>query len=345
MLMVNFIYTHKQQPTSNEITSLFLDQIKLLLKDHYVLALFLLGIIMGLFIYAVCLVGMKHSFYGKINLGDAIKEGVDRIGKTTLIVILMTVLGVLSRKYIFTSQFDQTFYAMSLTNRLCIGFFIMTLFTMPMMLFPAVFVFSEEGPWWAFPVTLVKSLVKAFAIYYKNILKYVYLFLIAIVFWIVMYLIYRLGVQIFSWWLKNNQESIFRYAISSYDAMKNLIRIYMFIWWCIAGVAIYVASFLNVIVKMSLFILYPELLENEDEKENAPTKYSELSETFFRQLPTTVASQAGNQDASNTPSAQGSVTPNNGGEGLSVPISHKSDKPFLNQKIDKEEFDRLTSKE
>ena len=36
----------------------------------------------------------------------------------------------------------------------------------------------------------------------------------------------------------------------------------------------------------------------------------------------------------------------NGGEGLSVPVSnHQNNRPFLNQKLDQTEFDRLTSRD
>lgn len=344
MLTMNFVLTHKH-PTQNEITSLFIEQIKLLLRDHYVLAIVMIMIILGLFMYAVCFIGLKHSFYGKISLGDTIKEGVDRIGKTTLFFVLTTICGIFLRKYLTTLHWDQTVLAMSLTNKLCLSFFVIILFSMPMMLFSAVYVFSDEGPWWAFPVSLAKSFIKSFAIYYKNILKYIYLFLITIVFWIVMYLLLRLGIYLFGLWVKHNQEVIVRYALSSPDSLKNLLRMFVFVCWFILGIYTYVSFFLTAAVKMTLFIMYPELLENEEEKEKTNTNYSELSDTFYKQLPTTMASQAGNQDTQNASSTQGSLTPNNGGEGLSVPIAHKSDKPFLNQKIDKEEFDRLTSKE
>ncbi len=345
MVVMNFVLTHNNPPTENEINSLLIEQVKILLKDHYVLAILVAGVIMSLFIYAICIAGMKHSFYGKINLGDSIKEGVDKIGKTTLIVIITTILGFLSRKYLFTPQLEQTIATMSLTNRLCIASLITVLISMPMMLFSMVFIFSDEGPWWAFPVSLFKSFVKAVAIYYKNILKYIYLFLVAVIFGVVMYFLFRLGAELFTWWVKSNQESIFRYAMSSPDAIKNLIRLFVFILWCTIGVAIYVSCFLTVSVQMSLFILYPELLMNEENKGEEEIKTSELSETFYKQLTTTMASSAANQNIQNAAIPQGPVTPNNGGEGLTVPNSHKNDRPFLNQKIDKEEFDRLTSKE
>lgn len=86
---------------------------------------------------------------------------------------------------------------------------------------------------------------------------------------------------------------------------------------------------------IAIFVAYPELLE-EDKIDTGTTVISEINEATIS-IPEHFS---GNQNT------MGSVTfGSNAGEGLSVPNSHKNDRPFLNQKPDQTEFDRWTSKE
>ena len=103
----------------------------------------------------------------------------------------------------------------------------------------------------------------------------------------------------------------------------------------------------------STFVAYPELIEEEEAfsgtYEKVPENFSssgfaqnyEVNNNSAVRIDTTPIQQnyvIGNDDTS-------SFKTTTGAEGLSVPNTHKSNRPFLNQKLDQTEFDRLTSKQ
>ena len=330
-------------------SSLLFEQFKLLLKDPYVLTLFLIGIILILLMNAACWAGLKHSFYPKISLTATIKEGLDKFWKITLMLVISIVLGFINNRFghsMVPVEFGQAFAALSHWTIFAIIFMFIILFVLPLVLMPAVFIFSDEGPLWAFPVTIVKSLIKGIRIYYKNFSKYVYLFLIILVIFVIMGLAYYLGMRLCVWWVKQHIQDIMQYVFKNPENLKFIIKIALFVLWVIWGIYLYAACFLNCAMQMTLFILYPELLEGNSALQTEE-QYPSLPEDFFEKtpakpFPSNEVQQMQNISIThNTPS----IKTTDGSEGLSVPSSHTNNRPFLNQKLDQAEFDRLTSKE
>jgi len=294
-----------------------------------------------MFVFMSCLlVGIKHTFYERVSLVAIFKEGVKKIlnflwTSISMSILLFITIGCLVALLVIPAYLlgDSAQIILILPVFIAIIFLIsMFAFYMPLHFF------SANNP--------LSCLYYSMKTFFSNILSLIVMCFAAILVQLLISgIIAAMGFICFT---------LFKNGIIKLDHITpTFIYIMSAVFIAAMFFLPYFTNIMHIMVATSTFIAYPELLEEE---ENMNLVYSGT----YEKVPEDFSSHRLGQDrdsAINIEPVQNQQRPiignedtssfktTTGAEGLSVPNTHKSNRPFLNQKLDQTEFDRLTSKQ
>ncbi|MBR4508848.1 MAG: hypothetical protein IKP23_05225 [Elusimicrobiaceae bacterium] len=333
--------TYMQNPS--QAKSLLWEQLKLLFHDRYMLAILMISIMFFVLVYSFIVEGMRQSCKDDYTLGDTISEGAKKIGRMVIAFLTAFVFTKLMQKFVYTPEMMVRLLELPDWQILSIALVALIFVLLPATLFLPIFVFSDVGPMWAFPLGILKAIVKSFAIYYRNILKYIYLAIVILIILIALNIIYYILYRLVILWGRHNMEAIVRYIMSGPDALKNLIRIVLFAGWVFGCFYVYFSCVPTMFVRATLFNIYPELL-GEAVPENA--QFQALPDSFFEGQDNVKCEHVPDASVTKMSSASNDspIVLKNAGDGLSTPVhNHQNNRPFLNEKIGETMFEKFTS--
>lgn len=337
-----------------------LEMVKTLVKSIFSPSLIifaLIAMIVGFVCYSCSLVGLKHTFYKKLSIVAVAKEGLKRIfgllwtniSLFIFVFFFSMMAGFFSSFLVSISNGNQTISIISLI--LSCLFFIFV-YTSTVFYIPIHF-FAKNSP--------LSSMWYSFTTFWSNILFLIAFMILLLVVIIVVNSIF--GIIIF-FALKHYLPLPVPYLIMiTYYALALISMIFPY-------TGLYSIFFTNILM---IFVAYPELLEDENNDNagsitgfgnedrpislNSHEQYPTSSDDFFSNALEQSKQKYNNSEIriESIQLQQGQVIGRDstssfktttGGEGLSVPSNnHQNNRPFLNQKMDQTEFDRLTSKE
>lgn len=294
-----------------------------------------------MFVFMSCLlVGIKHTFYEKVSIIAIFKEGVKKFLNFLWTIISMSIL-VFVTIFCFIALLALPAYILGDSAQFILIFpvFIGIVFITSMFAFymPLHF-FSDNNP-----LSCISYSVKTF---FSNILSLIVMFCAAILVQLLISgIIAAIGFICFT---------LFKNGVIRLDHITPTF-IYIISAVVISAMFFmpYFTNIMHIMVAASTFVAYPELIEEEEifsgTYEKVPENFSSsgLTQNYeannnsaIRIDPAPIQQNyvIGNEDTS-------SFKTTTGAEGLSVPNTHRSNRPFLNQKLDQTEFDRLTSKQ
>lgn len=294
-----------------------------------------------MFVFMSCLlVGIKHTFYEKVSIIAIFKEGIKKffnflwtsISMSVLLLITIICFGAL---LVLPAYILGDSAQIILILPVMIGMiFIVSMFAFYM---PLHF-FSDNNP-----LSCISYSVKTF---FSNILSLIVMFFAALLVQLIISgIIAAIGFICFT---------LFKNGVIRLD---HITPTFIYIVSAVVISAMffmpYFTNIMHIMLAASTFVAYPELIEEEavysGTYEKVPENFSssgfaqnyEVNNNSAVRIDNTPIQQnyvIGNEDTS-------SFKTTTGAEGLSVPNTHKSNRPFLNQKLDQTEFDRLTSKQ
>ena len=299
------------------------DAIAALISTPTAIAFGIFLLIAALFLASCYFVGLKHTFYKKVSIAAILQEGFSKAFEllwTGISMALVWVLFLICGVLIFAIPVFVLGDAGIVLIAPIIVFFVI-MYSMFVFYIPIHF-FSDNGPissailscktfWSSFLFIIVYGLASVLISFAVSLLA-------SGIGYLAFHVVHNISIMVLL--------AAFNFMIGSYIG-------HLFVSGSIIAV----------------FVAYPELLD-ENEVNKTLMSYNGSQSMDY---PTEVISMDEVRKASENnykmPSLnegvyKPTVKTTDAGEGLSVPNSHKNDRPFLNQKLEQTEFDRLTSK-
>ncbi len=281
-----------------------------LLHSPSFVAIFIIGIILSLICNSCLLVGLKHTFYKEVKLFAIFKEGFNKIPEFLWTIVSLFLIVYLP--LLLIPSIGLIFPGLSMFLMLIL------LFLMGILLWPAlqsfyipIHFFSDNN--------LISSAKFAFTTFWRNFLS---MLCISIVFGFLVLLSYIPIFLVLFFVIKHYLPMLPKEA-----AIFLGTNVFPFL---ITILFPYLSAFAMVAVNcIATFIAYPELLDEEEENDNAII----IESTDVR------------EDNQNNINILSPIESDNS-LGLSQQrASHQNTRPFLNEKISNTLFEKLTSRE
>ena len=301
----------------------------------------ILSLIFVGFCFSCLVISLKHTFYKKLSIIVVLKEEFKNILPSlimffsfSIICVLVTMVMSLLQHFVFPHiKLPNTFL-----SSLILWHFPLVLLSF-FVFYPCIYLFSKNG--------IFGSLLYSIKTFFSNILIMIIPFIVSICFGLILrYIINELittGIKLFA-------KGTFQLQQITPTVIWTAVILFMIL----SGIMLYIIYVSNIMIALMTFVAYPELLGEDKQTQDTLTlapssgpeeEYPSLPTEFFDGDKVKKIHENNNKQTVNKNIYKPVIRTTDAGEGLSVPNTHTSDRPFLNQKLDQTEFDRLTSRE
>ena len=299
------------------------DAIAALISTPTAIAFGIFFLIAALFLASCYFVGLKHTFYKKVSIAAILQEGFSKAFEllwTGISMVLVWILCLICGLLIFAIPVYVLGAAGLLFIVPMIVFFVI-MYSMFVFYIPIHF-FSDNGP--------ISSAILSCKTFWSSFL-FIIVYGIALlpISFVVSLLASGIGHLAFNV-VHNTSITV---LLAAFNLMIGSYIGQMFVAGSIIGI----------------FVAYPELLDENEVNKTLMSYNGSQSMDYPTEIISRDEVKLSSENNYKMPSLnegvyKPTVKTTDAGEGLSVPNSHKNDRPFLNQKLEQTEFDRLTSK-